>query len=61
MARKRTGLSNRFRTGRSTYNAAGKGRTKDTYGRYEGGEISDIVAGRRLTYRPIAKVSLKDS
>ncbi len=41
MSRKRTGLRNRFRQGRSTYSVLRKGRTSDTYGTWVNGVEKD--------------------
>lgn len=50
MARKRTGLRNRYRSGASTYALAGKASTRDTYGNYAAGKClrSDNIAGRNM-------------
>ena len=51
MARKRTGLSNRFRSGRSTYSIKGKGKNADKYGSYTQGRIqtNESIAGRSIS------------
>lgn len=57
MSRKRTGLRNKFRRGRSTYSASGKSRSADTYGQYERGKqtTQDIIGGHVLVWhRPHA-------
>jgi hypothetical protein len=45
--RKRTGLRNKFRTGKSTYAKRKKGAQADRYGSYVGGELrsSETIAG----------------
>jgi hypothetical protein len=50
MARKRTGLRNRYRSGRSTYCAQDKAKSRDRYGKYMNGKCldSDVIAGRTL-------------
>lgn len=51
MARKRTGLRNRFRDGAgSTYGKRRKTNGSDLYGRPQNGHIEDIVAGRIIRY-----------
>lgn len=47
MARKRTGLSNRFRSGRSKYSAEAKSKSGDRYGAWVNGKQTtpDIVTG----------------
>lgn len=47
MARRRTGLRNRKRTGRSTYSRLGKSRSADYYGSY--------ASGKQVTPERIAK------
>jgi hypothetical protein len=47
MARRRTGLRNRKRTGRSTYSKLGKARSADYYGSY--------VNGRQVSPERIAR------
>lgn len=52
MARKRTGLRNRYRQGgRSTYSVERKARSADMYGKYQNGRQvkNDVVAGRALS------------
>jgi hypothetical protein len=46
--RKRTGLRNKFRTGRSSYSISGKAKTADRYGSYNGGQAirSESIAGK---------------
>lgn len=53
MARKQTGLRNRYRSGRSQYNIKGKSSRADRYGAWEQGRQvrSEIVAGHLLSYR----------
>ena len=53
MSRKRTGLRNRFRTGRSTYSAKAKTVTADRYGQWNLGrqERPDVIGGHQLAYR----------
>lgn len=54
MARKRTGLSNRFRSGRSTYSVRHKQRVADRYGQFRDGKCEDVIAGHRIEYRSMA-------
>lgn len=53
MGRKRTGLRNRFRTGRSKYSTEHKAFTADRYGEYDQGKSKrpEKVAGRTIEYR----------
>lgn len=53
MSRKRTGLRNRHRTGRSTYSRAGKHDRRDTYGTWSSGrqDRPEVIAGRTLSTR----------
>lgn len=48
MAKKRTGLRNRYRSGRSTYSVQHKSRQADIYGKMTNGKIDsqDVIAGR---------------
>lgn len=50
MARKRTGLRNRHRSGRSTYSAQNKCRQADMYGEYQNGRQlkNDVIASHVL-------------
>jgi hypothetical protein len=50
VARKQTGLRNRYRTGRSTYSIEHKSRGADRYGVYDKGRQSraDVIAGNTL-------------
>lgn len=47
----RTGLHNRWRSGRGSYSVKRKSREADHYGRAESGWISDNIAGRLLRYK----------
>jgi hypothetical protein len=51
--RKRTGLRNRYRNGRSVYSAKNKRRDADSYGSWTQGRrsTSEVIAGKSLTYR----------
>ena len=52
MARKRTGLRNRYRSGgRSTYSTERKARSSDMYGEYQNGRQvkNDVIAGHVLS------------
>lgn len=50
MARKRTGLRNKFRHGRGSYSVMGKSRTADRYGQCASGKqlTPDSIAGHQL-------------
>ena len=48
--RKRTGLRNKHRSGKSAYSRGRKGLRSDRYGKVTGREITDIIAGNRITY-----------
>lgn len=52
--RHRTGLRNRFRSGRSSYSVKDKRRRADTYGSFERGHRTraEVIAGTTLTYEP---------
>lgn len=52
MSRKRTGLRNRFRSGRSTYSKMYKKTYRDTYGHFENGRKlrTEVIAGRALPF-----------
>jgi hypothetical protein len=51
VARKRTGLRNRFRDGaNSTYGQRRKRNGSDLYGQPQAGQIEDIIAGHVLRY-----------
>jgi hypothetical protein len=52
MARKRTGISNRRRHGRSTYSTQHKAAKADRYGSWTGGrqERSDTIGGHACTW-----------
>jgi hypothetical protein len=47
---KRTGLRNRFRTGRGSYSRRRKAAAADRYGKYDRGaqKTADVIAGRRI-------------
>ena len=49
--RKRTGLRNRFRNGRSPYSVKNKGLSSDSYGSYSSGTLTraESVAGRTIS------------
>lgn len=53
MSRKRTGLRNRHRDGRSTYSVKGKAAHRDSYATFANGRQTrpDIIAGHVLSYR----------
>lgn len=50
MSRKRTGLRNRNRGGKSTYSRLHKGRNADRYGKFTGQGFTDTIAGRTFFY-----------
>lgn len=51
MSRKRTGLRNRHRNGKSTYATAHKSRLADRYGKPNtGGYIVETINGHRIEY-----------
>jgi hypothetical protein len=52
MARKRTGIRNRYRSGKSSYSVKGKSTSRDRYGKFTNGrqDTPDVVAGRTLHY-----------
>lgn len=53
MSRKRTGLRNRDRGGRSTYSTKNKGALADRYGQWTLGrqDRPDVIAGHQVSYR----------
>lgn len=54
MARKRTGLRNKFRTGKSTYSIRKKSTEADRYGSWSQGKRvagAEVIAGRSMNYR----------
>lgn len=56
MARKRTGLRNRWRTGLGTYSRFKKARVADHYGAFTGRYCEDIIAGRAIRYEAVGRV-----
>jgi hypothetical protein len=52
--RHRTGLHNKWRSGRSTYSIKKKARIADKYGALNGRKISDIIGGHVITYEVMA-------
>lgn len=48
--RHRTGLHNKYRTGRGSYSINKKSRTKDTYGKLSNGKVTDVIGGRSVTW-----------
>lgn len=50
MARKRTGLRNKFRSGRSSYAQRRRVNGADYYGKPVAGKIEDIIAGYVIRY-----------
>jgi hypothetical protein len=50
MSRKRTGLRNRFRSGRSVYSLKDKHASRDRYGKFTSGkqDTPDVIAGRTI-------------
>jgi hypothetical protein len=54
--RKRTGLHNRGRKGKSTYSAKRKRLTADRYGSWAGGRQTggEVIAGRSVWWRLVA-------
>ena len=56
MARKRTGLRNKYRSGRSTYSLKKKSRNKDHYGKFVGRFCEDIIAGHAVRYEAVGRV-----
>lgn len=52
--RHRTGLRNRFRSGRSAYSKRNKGRYGDRYGTWDRGKRvggTEVIAGRAMDYK----------
>lgn len=52
MSRKRTGLRNKSRNGKSWYCIKGKHAARDRYGKFTNGrqDTPDVIAGRNLHY-----------
>ena len=52
--RKRTGLRNKFRSGKGTYCKNKKRATADRYGTWVSGKRTgaEVIAGRSMTYNP---------
>jgi len=48
--RKRTGIRNRYRTGRGSYSLKRKSESRDRYGKFTNGrrDTADVIAGRTL-------------